>query len=216
MIRLNTPVSKAPFVPTQYITLVLNAPIVSNQPFFVVSYSDGTTEITNTGTTNGITPVTIVPTQGVGINREVTFLSINNTDTAQVTVILSMNTVTGSGSGEQVKTITIFQCTLQPNYTLTYTEDGFNVFDKNGVLQQGNSSAIGSFYQTAESLGSNLTQRPTLNAFSGILMRDNPSWMRTDIYLADTGVNPGTYGGVGKYLTISVNSQGQITSISST
>lgn len=221
-IRLNIPSAKTPFVPTQYISLVLSGSIISSQPFFVASYEDSivgvfSSEATNTGTANGTTPVTILGTPNVTISRKLTFLSITNSDTAQVTVTISINTVTGAPPTQQTQTVTLYECTLQPNYTLVYNEeDNFKVFDQNGVCQEGNSSGVGSFYQQAESLGVNLTPRPAYNAYSGLIMADNPSWMRTDILMANSGVAPGTYGGAGKYLTITVNAKGQITAISST
>lgn len=217
-IVLNIP-NKAQTAALQDLSIQLGVAATLNELSWVASYKDETngvftTEGTNVGVTSDTSPVIMVANPMLGINRKITFLSVSNQDTVAAQVILSINSITGFNTDTPTTTPTqLISITLQPNYTLTYTNDGFSVFDQNGVLQEGNSSTIGAFYQTDENNSAPLTQRPINNFFSGILAQDNPSWGRTDICLQPSPVTPGSYGGSGYIPVITVDTHGIIQSI---
>jgi hypothetical protein len=102
-----------------------------------------------------------------------------------------VDSVTGSQSGGQPQTQTtqLFSATLQANYTLVYNQDGFQIFDANGVLQTGNTTNPN---MQIESEGALLPPRPYLNFFSGLLAQDNPLYNRTDVYPESSGGGSGS------------------------
>lgn len=190
-IILNIPQKQQPYTPLQYISVVMGAVATTTEPSYVASYLDYyvnnsvnnfVSEGTNSGLLTDTTPVTVIATPLAGVNRKMTFLSVSNTDSVANQIIVSMNTVTGAqntGGTSQTLTIQLFSIILQPGYTLTYNEDGFQVFDINGVLQTGNTTNPN---MQIESEGTLLPPRAYLNFFSGLLAQDNPLYNRTDVY----------------------------------
>lgn len=91
--------------------------------------------------------------------------------------------------------------------------------DNKGRVTGLNSVAISqsgsSYYQQLNRSGSPLAQRGTLNLSSAFSASDNSANNRTDIDLAAVNANPGTFGGASQIPVITVNSYGQITSVSS-
>ena len=78
------------------------------------------------------------------------------------------------------------------------------------VISQSNSG----FYQQLSKSGAAVTQRSTLNFSGAFSASDNAAGGRTDVDLASVNSNPGTYGSSTQIPIITVNSYGQITTVS--
>ena len=110
------------------ITAVMSGAAATTNPNFTAAYSDnnGTTfvEGANDGTLNGTTPVTLVASPASSTRRIIKTMTIENTDTAPVTITVGyLNTAT---------TRVIAKVTLQVGDT--WTTDGS--YDTNGNLKQ--------------------------------------------------------------------------------
>lgn len=113
---------------TKTIKVVMSGAATTTNPDYVVSYADnnGTTftEASGDGTLNGTTDVTVVAAPASGYRRVVKTISIQNRDTAPVTL-----TIKYDNSGTQR---TIARVTLQAGDT--WSTDG--TYDSNGALKQ--------------------------------------------------------------------------------
>jgi hypothetical protein len=101
----------------------------TSNPDFTVAYADSTssslTEGSNDGALNGTTAVTLVSAPSASTRRIVKWLTIQNKDTAAVTVTVTFNNSTGPTTRQ------IAKVTLQPNDT--WTTDG--TFDSSGNIK---------------------------------------------------------------------------------
>lgn len=114
---------------TKSIKAVMSGAATTNNPEFTAAYADSTTsaltEGANDGALNGTTGVTLVAAPAASTRRVIKWITIQNKDTAAVTVTVTYDT---SGSGKQIAKVT-----LQPNDT--WTTDG--TFDSTGSLKTG-------------------------------------------------------------------------------
>lgn len=114
---------------TKTIQAVMSGAATTSNPDFTVSYADSTssslTEGSNDGALNGTTAVTLVSAPSASTRRVVKWITIQNKDTAAVTVTVTFNNSTGPTTRQ------IAKVTLQPNDT--WTTDG--TFDSSGNLK---------------------------------------------------------------------------------
>ena len=114
---------------TKTIQAVMSGAAATSNPDFTVAYADSTssslTEGSNDGALNGTTAVTLVSAPAASTRRVVKWLTIQNKDTAAVTVTVTFNNSTGPTTRQ------IAKVTLQPNDT--WTTDG--TFDANGNMK---------------------------------------------------------------------------------
>ena len=114
---------------TKTIQAVMSGAAATSNPDFTVAYADSTssslTEGSNDGALNGTTAVTLVSAPSASTRRIVKWLTIQNKDTAAVTVTVTFNNSTGPTTRQ------IAKVTLQPNDT--WTTDG--TFDANGNMK---------------------------------------------------------------------------------
>jgi hypothetical protein len=114
---------------TKTIQAVMSGAAATSNPDFTVAYADSTssslTEGSNDGALNGTTAVTLVSAPSASTRRVVKWLTIQNKDTAAVTVTVTFNNSTGPTTRQ------IAKVTLQPNDT--WTTDG--TFDANGNMK---------------------------------------------------------------------------------
>jgi hypothetical protein len=114
---------------TKTIQAVMSGAAATSNPEFTVAYADSTsstlTEGASDGALNGTTAVTLVSSPGSSTRRVVKWITIQNKDTAAVTVTLAYANSSGSTSRQ------IAKVTLQVNDT--WTTDG--TFDSNGNLK---------------------------------------------------------------------------------
>ena len=105
---------------TKTIQAVMSGAAATSNPDFTVAYADSTssslTEGSNDGALNGTTAVTLVSAPSASTRRVVKWLTIQNKDTAAVTVTVTFNNSTGPTTRQ------IAKVTLQPNDT--WTTDG--------------------------------------------------------------------------------------------
>jgi hypothetical protein len=114
---------------TKTIQAVMSGAAATSNPDFTVAYADSTssslTEGSNDGALNGTTAVTLVSAPAASTRRVVKWLTIQNKDTAAVTVTVTFNNSTGPTTRQ------IAKVTLQPNDT--WTTDG--TFDSSGNIK---------------------------------------------------------------------------------
>ena len=114
---------------TKTIQAVMSGAAATSNPEFTVAYADSTsstlTEGASDGALNGTTAVTLVSSPGSSTRRVVKWITIQNKDTAAVTVTLTYNNSSGSTSRQ------IAKVTLAANDT--WTTDG--VYDASGNLK---------------------------------------------------------------------------------
>ena len=114
---------------TKTIQAVMSGAAATSNPDFTVAYADSTssslTEGSNDGALNGTTAVTLVSAPAASTRRIVKWLTIQNKDTAAVTVTVTFNNSTGPTTRQ------IAKVTLQPNDT--WTTDG--TFDSSGNIK---------------------------------------------------------------------------------
>jgi hypothetical protein len=114
---------------TKTIQAVMSGAAATSNPDFTVAYADSTssslTEGSNDGALNGTTAVTLVSAPSASTRRIVKWLTIQNKDTAAVTVTVTFNNSTGPTTRQ------IAKVTLQPNDT--WTTDG--TFDSSGNIK---------------------------------------------------------------------------------
>lgn len=104
---------------------------------WTASYVDITTTtfgpIADSGTTNGITPVTLIGHPTGSTQRQTKFLSLSNQSTGQQTVTIQVN----DGGTLRV----VFKCALDVGDTLFYIDShGFTVLNSAGSVKTGTSS----------------------------------------------------------------------------
>jgi hypothetical protein len=114
---------------TKTIQAVMSGAAATSNPDFTVAYADSTssslTEGSNDGALNGTTAVTLVSAPSASTRRVVKWITVQNKDTAAVTVTVTFNNSTGPTTRQ------IAKVTLQPNDT--WTTDG--TFDSAGNLK---------------------------------------------------------------------------------
>jgi len=114
---------------TKTIQAVMSGAAATSNPDFTVAYADSTssslTEGSNDGALNGTTAVTLVSAPSASTRRVVKWITIQNKDTAAVTVTVTFNNSTGPTTRQ------IAKVTLQPNDT--WTTDG--TFDSSGNMK---------------------------------------------------------------------------------
>lgn len=105
----------------------MSGPAATNNPDFTAAFADSTTTTftqgANDGVLNGITEVTLVAAPGASTQRVVKSITIENKDTAAITVIISYNNNT------TLRTIAVVTLAVGD----TWTTDG--TFDTNGSLK---------------------------------------------------------------------------------
>ena len=113
---------------TKTIVAALSGAITTTNPVFTAAYADNTgsafTEGANDGALNGVTSVTLVSAPAASTQRVIKSITIQNADTAAVTVTLSYN--------NNATLRTIVKVTLAVGET--WTTDG--TFDTTGALKQ--------------------------------------------------------------------------------
>ena len=128
---------------TKTIQAVMSGAAATSNPDFTVAYADSTssslTEGSNDGALNGTTAVTLVSAPAASTRRVVKWLTIQNKDTAAVTVTVTFNNSTGPTTRQ------IAKVTLQPNDT--WTTDG--TFDSSGNIK----TVVGSVNLTTQVTG---------------------------------------------------------------
>lgn len=112
----------------------MGANATTNQPIFVCSYADHTasafTPAANDGTLNGTTPVVMIAAPAGSTQRQVKYINIWNFDTVSHSVTVELLSTAARR--------TLFQATLDPGSTLTFTEGiGWVVFNNQGVPRSG-------------------------------------------------------------------------------
>ena len=116
------------------ITAVLSGAPATTNPDFTAAYADSTattfTQGANDGVLNGVTPVTLIASPAASTQRTIKDISIQNRDTAVVT--LTLNYVTGANTRQ------IWKGTL--NVGDTYTISG--VYDSSGRLKESVTGSI--------------------------------------------------------------------------
>lgn len=114
---------------TKTIVAVMSGAAATSNPEYTVAYADSTssalTEGASDGALNGTSPVTIVAAPGASTRRVIKWITIQNKDTAAVTLTVTYDNSSGSTSRQ------IAKVTLQPNDT--WTTDG--TFDSVGNLK---------------------------------------------------------------------------------
>ena len=112
---------------TKSIQVVMSGAATTTNPDFTAHYADDTggtfTEIEADGALNGVTPVTLVAAPAASTQRIVRTISIQNRDTAAVTLTISYN---NNSTLRQLAVVTL-------NANDTWTTDG--TFDSNGALK---------------------------------------------------------------------------------
>lgn len=132
--------------------IVLGGAVTTTQLPFVAVYVDVTTSaytpIENDGATNDTTAVTMVAAPAASTQRQIKFLSVQNEDTVNATVIIQYN--------DNGTTRRISKFTLSPDDTLLYTDgEGMRVLDSTGSLKQSSSgSSVTSVSGTANRITS--------------------------------------------------------------
>ena len=139
---------------TKTIQAVMSGAAATSNPDFTVAYADSTssslTEGSNDGALNGTTAVTLVSAPSASTRRIVKWLTIQNKDTAAVTVTVTFNNSTGPTTRQ------IAKVTLQPNDT--WTTDG--TFDSSGNMK----TVVGSVNLTTQVTGT----LPVANGGTGV------------------------------------------------
>ena len=139
---------------TKTIQAVMSGAAATSNPDFTVAYADSTssslTEGSNDGALNGTTAVTLVSAPSASTRRVVKWITVQNKDTAAVTVTVTFNNSTGPTTRQ------IAKVTLQPNDT--WTTDG--TFDSSGNLK----TVIGSVNLATQVTGT----LPVANGGTGI------------------------------------------------
>jgi hypothetical protein len=139
---------------TKTIQAVMSGAAATSNPDFTVAYADSTssslTEGSNDGALNGTTAVTLVSAPAASTRRVVKWLTIQNKDTAAVTVTVTFNNSTGPTTRQ------IAKVTLQPNDT--WTTDG--TFDSSGNMK----TVVGSVNLTTQVTGT----LPVANGGTGV------------------------------------------------
>jgi hypothetical protein len=139
---------------TKTIQAVMSGAAATSNPDFTVAYADSTssslTEGSNDGALNGTTAVTLVSAPAASTRRIVKWLTIQNKDTAAVTVTVTFNNSTGPTTRQ------IAKVTLQPNDT--WTTDG--TFDSSGNIK----TVVGSVNLTTQVTGT----LPVANGGTGV------------------------------------------------
>jgi uncharacterized membrane protein len=119
---------------TDKIQVTLSSAITTNQLDCIATYKDITTSAYSGSapilvTTNNTTNVDLVPAPGSNTQRIVDFISIYNNDTANATVIVTINRNGSIGI--------LFKCTLKTSESLVYSEGaGWNIHSNNGSPKQ--------------------------------------------------------------------------------
>jgi len=113
---------------TKSIVVAMSAPAATNNPDFTAAYGDSTgalfTEGANDGALNGTSPVTLVAAPAAATRRIVKSITIENKDTADVTVTVSYN---NNGTLRTIARVTL-------SVGDTWTTDG--TFDTYGSIKQ--------------------------------------------------------------------------------
>jgi hypothetical protein len=116
---------------TKTIQAVMSGAAATNNPEFTAAYADSTssslTEGANDGALNGTSAVTLVAAPGSSTQRVIKWITIQNKDTAAVTVTITYNNSSGPTTRQ------IAKVTLAPNDT--WTLDG--TFSSSGGLKSG-------------------------------------------------------------------------------
>jgi len=118
---------------TKTIKAVMSGAAATSNPEFVVTWADSTssslTEGSTDGALNGTTPVTLVAAPASSTRRVIKSISIQNKDSASVTLTISYD---NNGTARQLAKVTLAQ-------NDTWTTDG--VYDTNGNLKTSASGA---------------------------------------------------------------------------
>lgn len=116
---------------TKTIQAVMSGAATTNNPEFTAAWADSTssslTEGATDGALNGTSAVTLVASPGSSTQRVIKWITIQNKDTAAVTVTITYNNSSGSTTRQ------IAKVTLAPNDT--WTLDG--TFSSSGALKSG-------------------------------------------------------------------------------
>jgi hypothetical protein len=116
---------------TKTIQAVMSGAATTNNPEFTAAWADSTssslTEGATDGALNGTSAVTLVASPGSSTQRVIKWITIQNKDTASVTVTITYNNSSGSTTRQ------IAKVTLAPNDT--WTLDG--TFSSSGGLKSG-------------------------------------------------------------------------------
>jgi len=139
---------------TKSLKAVMSGAATANNPEFTVAYADSTssslTEGSNDGALNGTTAVTLASAPSTSTRRVIKWVTIQNKDTAAVTITVTYENSTGPTTRQ------IAKVTLQPNDT--WTTDG--TFDSSGNLK----TVIGSVNLASQVTGT----LPVANGGTGV------------------------------------------------
>ncbi len=167
---------------TKSIVVAMSGPAATTNPDFTAAYGDSTgalfTEGANDGALNGTTQVTLVPAPGASTRRIVKGITIENRDTAAVTVTVSYD---NNGTLRTIAKVTL-------SVGDTWTTDG--TFDTFGSLKQ----AVGIVNLANQVTGT----LPTGNGGTGL-----SSWTAGDLpyYAAGTALSKLGIGAADRVLT---------------
>ena len=96
---------------TKTIQAVMSGAAATNNPEFTAAYADSTssslTEGANDGALNGTSAVTLVQAPGSSTQRVIKWITIQNKDTAAVTVTITYNNSAGGGTTRQIAKVTL-------------------------------------------------------------------------------------------------------------
>ena len=169
---------------TKTIQAVMSGAAATSNPEYTVAYADSTssslTEGASDGALNGTSGVTIVSAPAASTRRVIKWITIQNKDTASVTVTITYNNSSGSTSRQ------IAKVTLASNDT--WTTDG--TFDSTGSLKQtagsvavGNITGLGTGVATwlATPSSANLATAVTDETGTGALVFANTPTLVTPV-----------------------------------
>ncbi|MBC8553658.1 MAG: hypothetical protein H8D23_28925, partial [Candidatus Brocadiales bacterium] len=155
---------------TKSLEFVLGGAVSANELDFTSYYADKSATTfaigANDGTSNGGTEVTWVSSPGASASRIISSASIYNNDSAQAVVTIKLN---NNGTRR-----VLFTVTLETGEQLLYTsEDGWKVYDANGVEKVGSGAPTDAEYVVL-STNTSLTQERVLTGTANqITITDN-------------------------------------------
>ena len=154
---------------TDSLEIVLSGAVATNQLPFVATYVDSTTTayspLRTTGLTNDTTVVTIVASPAASTSRTIKTISIQNKDTAIITVLVSYN--------DNGTKYVVLKVTLDIGDNLEYTEtNGWKVITTDGAVKLGSTSGGGTWGSITGTLSAQTDLQSALNTKEDVTNKD--------------------------------------------